>query len=475
MTKPVVMKKLLLLYAFLSSFQICTFSQSCLPEGITFSTQEQIDSFQANYPGCTIIEGSVQVQEESDGNITSLIGLNVLTELGGDLLISYNDSLTSLTGLENLISIEGSCLIKNNIVLPDLNGLNYLNSIGGSLFISDNDTLTSLAGLEALVYIGDDLTIGSTIPSGNPSNIENLSGLVNLSVLEDDLNIFLNGVLTNLTGLNNLDFLRGDLKVYQNNSLINLTGLENLSALGYGRIDIRANPALINLEGLNNIDFIDGPFYCRDNSSLTSLSGIESMYSTWGDLWLYNNPNLSDISALSTLYTVGGDIRIQFNDALESLTGLDYITENSIGSLEINNNLNLSTCEVECICDYLADPSGSIEIHDNAPGCNSPEEVELACTVDVGESSISSRRSAVVCYPNPASNLLTFDIHLQSSGEVQLMVFNSLGQPVATIIDELFEKGDHKFRWNAGEFPQGIYFYRIIESNRPITGKLLLK
>ena len=31
--------------------------QGCLPEGIAFTTQEQIDNFQTDYPGCTEIFG----------------------------------------------------------------------------------------------------------------------------------------------------------------------------------------------------------------------------------------------------------------------------------------------------------------------------------------------------------------------------------------------------------------------------------
>jgi hypothetical protein len=35
------------------------YSQSCLPDGITFNWQADIDYFQTNYPGCTQIEGDV--------------------------------------------------------------------------------------------------------------------------------------------------------------------------------------------------------------------------------------------------------------------------------------------------------------------------------------------------------------------------------------------------------------------------------
>ena len=33
--------------------------QICLPNGITFTTQGQIDSFSINYPGCSVIGGYV--------------------------------------------------------------------------------------------------------------------------------------------------------------------------------------------------------------------------------------------------------------------------------------------------------------------------------------------------------------------------------------------------------------------------------
>ena len=44
-------------------------AQSCLPEGITFETQAQVDSFQILYPNCTEIEGDLII---SGDNITHL-------------------------------------------------------------------------------------------------------------------------------------------------------------------------------------------------------------------------------------------------------------------------------------------------------------------------------------------------------------------------------------------------------------------
>jgi len=46
------MKRPILLIVIAFIIQIEVSSQSCLPDGITFSTQAQIDNFQINYPGC---------------------------------------------------------------------------------------------------------------------------------------------------------------------------------------------------------------------------------------------------------------------------------------------------------------------------------------------------------------------------------------------------------------------------------------
>ena len=99
----------------------------CLPEGITFTTQEEIDSFQVNYPGCTEIEGDVTIGGfNNPTDITNLEGLSMVTSIGGSLLINSlmagNQSLTSLEGLENLTSIGGDLVIENNETLSSLTG-----------------------------------------------------------------------------------------------------------------------------------------------------------------------------------------------------------------------------------------------------------------------------------------------------------------------------------------------------------------
>jgi hypothetical protein len=129
-------------------------AQSCLPQGITFNWQSQIDNFQVNYPGCSHIEGNVTI---SPFDITNLNGLSVLTSIGGTLSI-YN--MSNLSGLENLTSIGEDLIIQNCDFLPNLSWLLGLTSVG-NLWLRYNPNLTNLSGLEnlnisgGLVWIND--------------------------------------------------------------------------------------------------------------------------------------------------------------------------------------------------------------------------------------------------------------------------------------------------------------------------------
>ena len=100
-------------------------AQACLENGITFSRQGQIDSFELNYPGCTLIEGDVIIQEEQDSTIFNLHGLSVLTELGYSLFIEDNKALDGPEWVgEYHIHLQPNSYQKEYDMLSSLNGLN---------------------------------------------------------------------------------------------------------------------------------------------------------------------------------------------------------------------------------------------------------------------------------------------------------------------------------------------------------------
>ncbi|MBZ0242884.1 MAG: hypothetical protein K8F24_06705, partial [Bacteroidales bacterium] len=147
---------------------------SCLPEGIEFRTQAQIDEFQMNYPECTNIEGDVKI---SGGEITNLDGINMLNTIEGSLMIHYNTSLTSLSGLESLSSIDGALSIFSVSQLTSLTGLDNLTTIGGFLYIERNRSLVNLYGLNNLTSIADYIHIEDNLALTSLSGLDNLSTL----------------------------------------------------------------------------------------------------------------------------------------------------------------------------------------------------------------------------------------------------------------------------------------------------------
>ena len=121
------MKKVVFfLFFFIPSLSI--FSQSCLPDGIIFTRQSQLDSFHITYPGCTSIAGNVKILE-IDSTIQNLSGLLGIDSISGYLYVQNCKSLSNLSGLDSLRWIGGGLLIHKNSELVTLDGLNKLNTV----------------------------------------------------------------------------------------------------------------------------------------------------------------------------------------------------------------------------------------------------------------------------------------------------------------------------------------------------------
>lgn len=209
------MKKLILLLALVANSHSIVFSQECLPQGISFTTQEEIDNFQSDYPGCVVIGGNVYIGTTWP-NTTDIINLN---------------------GLSEIIAIGGCLSIQDNL-LSDLSGLNNLTSIGGYLYIGYNETLADMSGLENLTSIGEDFFIDYNY------SLTSLPGLNNLTTIGGNLAIYQNNALTNITVLYNLTSIGEYLLVGFNNTLTSLSGLENIQTNSIEFLHIYQNHSL---------------------------------------------------------------------------------------------------------------------------------------------------------------------------------------------------------------------------------------
>ncbi len=327
------MKKITLILLFVIPAFAISKAQSCLSSGIFFTSQQEIDDFSANYPGCIEIEGNVDINDSSEGNITNLNGLSQLTSLGGYLKIIDNNSLLNLSGLDNIETISGELRIGK--------------------WGDGNNSLNSLTGLESLTSIGGNLAIYN-----NPQ-------------------------LENMTGLNAVSSVGDNFWAWNNNNLINFNGLDALTSIGID-IGFGQNPNLVNLNGLESLTTLGAILYIKNNALLENFSGLDNLNSIGFYIFIYNNGTLSSLDGLENVTSLGGRLEISNNSSLADISGIQNIDASTIDQngtdLIIVGNPMLSVCEYQSICDVVNDPNKITNIHDNLSGCDSETEIETACS-----------------------------------------------------------------------------------------------
>jgi len=77
-------------------------------------------------------------------------------------------------------------------------------------------------------------------------------------------------------------------------------------------------------------------------------------------------------------------------------------------------------------------------------------------------------------YPNPFNPATTIRYSLPYKSPVQLTVFNTLGQQVASLVQALQEAGSYEVTFDGSGLASGMYFYRLQAGTYVNTKKLLL-
>ncbi|NBC25346.1 MAG: T9SS type A sorting domain-containing protein [Bacteroidetes bacterium] len=77
-------------------------------------------------------------------------------------------------------------------------------------------------------------------------------------------------------------------------------------------------------------------------------------------------------------------------------------------------------------------------------------------------------------FPNPFNTSTQIEYALTGTFDVRLDVFNTIGQRVATLVDEQQTEGRYPVDFNASGLASGMYLYRIVVDGRVQTRKLML-
>jgi hypothetical protein len=64
-------------------------------------------------------------------------------------------------------------------------------------------------------------------------------------------------------------------------------------------------------------------------------------------------------------------------------------------------------------------------------------------------------------YPNPFNPTTVISWQIPGESQVDLTIYNILGEKLATLVSEKQKAGQYKIEFNAANLPSGIYFYRL--------------
>jgi hypothetical protein len=96
-------------------------------------------------------------------------------------------------------------------------------------------------------------------------------------------------------------------------------------------------------------------------------------------------------------------------------------------------------------------------------------------TVSVVETTPEEPRVNV--YPNPASNLVTFELSGKNPSvrAIELTITDIFGQPLEKVtLSSNRETANRKWVWDVRSLPQGVYLYTIIAGGQGKTGKIII-
>ncbi len=72
-------------------------------------------------------------------------------------------------------------------------------------------------------------------------------------------------------------------------------------------------------------------------------------------------------------------------------------------------------------------------------------------------------------YPNPFNPATIISYQLPAESNINLKIYNILGQQVTELINENMKPGKYKVEWNASNYASGMYIYQLVSES--VTGE----
>lgn len=213
-------------------------------------------------------------------------------------------NLTDLSAFANVPGLSRN-LVVTDTTLTSLAGLDGLTEVRGYLNLQDNPALASLAGLENVAYVGNTFFIVRC------PLLEDLHDLTTLTTLNDTLALSELPAFTQLSLP--IESIRGAVQVVR---LPELTTISLPQLQQAGELEIHGNSALTSLDA-PLLTEVGGWFQIDDNDALTSIGDFSSLVAVDERVSITRNDALASLSgSLPALREVGENFDVHDNTVL---------------------------------------------------------------------------------------------------------------------------------------------------------------
>lgn len=239
---------------------------------------------------------------------------------------------------------------------------------------------------------------------------------------------------------------------------------------------------LFQVDMNNAVNFYTGEAVDPSEIEWVGLKGQNSVLGSWGGDWLPSDTLATD-STQKTLHLlfddglngdkVGGDniysVIINFPVGNDGGPGLYKYAVYYPGADTVNGGYHPLDNEMQGTDHWVnIMVDGTTEVMNYFGSLDIPTTVKdkialLPESIHLGQN-----------YPNPFNPTTTINYYVPKNQQVELAVFNILGQKVATLVNSVQKSGEYSASFEASHLASGLYFYRLSTSDQTFTKKMML-
>lgn len=114
------------------------------------------------------------------------------------------------------------------------------------------------------------------------------------------------------------------------------------------------------------------------------------------------------------------------------------------------------------------------EAHGGPGGVGMSGTITVQFATDVEEDKNVLKYKLDQNYPNPFNPATSISITIEKTGFTELLVYNLIGEKIASLISQMLTPGNYSFNFNAANLPSGTYFYRLSSGDFVEVRKMIL-